>query len=168
MLNTREAVSSDAPAIAAIHNSAWQAGYRGLLPDELLESLDVADRTAFWADVIGRHRDASVLTVAELGGEVCGFADLRPSVERAAAGTVGAVYVAPGRWREGIGTALMQAVERTARHKGFTALELHVLVGNDRAARFYERLGWVSNGVHEAHSAAGHPAEVVRYERALT
>lgn len=43
--------------------------------------------------------------------------------------------------RHGLGTALMQAAEATARECGKTLLVLNTVTGSE-AARLYERLGW--------------------------
>ncbi len=47
--------------------------------------------------------------------------------------------------RQGLGAALMQAAEATARDCGKTLLVLDAVTGGD-AARLYERLGWVRVG----------------------
>jgi GNAT superfamily N-acetyltransferase len=47
--------------------------------------------------------------------------------------------------RQGLGAALMRAVEDTARQCGKTLLVLDAVTGGD-AARLYERLGWVRVG----------------------
>jgi GNAT superfamily N-acetyltransferase len=47
--------------------------------------------------------------------------------------------------RRGLGAALMQAAEATARECGKTLLVLDTVTGGD-AARLYERLGWVRVG----------------------
>src|SRR5215813_13574297 len=47
--------------------------------------------------------------------------------------------------RQGLGAALMQAAEQTARDCGKTLLVLDAVTGGD-AARLYERLGWVRVG----------------------
>ncbi|MDQ5847344.1 MAG: GNAT family N-acetyltransferase [Pseudomonadota bacterium] len=48
--------------------------------------------------------------------------------------------------RQGLGAALMQAAEATARECGKTLLVLDAVTGGD-AARLYERLGWERVGV---------------------
>ncbi len=47
--------------------------------------------------------------------------------------------------RTGLGAALLQAAESTARDLGKTLLVLDAVTGGD-AARMYERLGWVRVG----------------------
>ncbi len=48
--------------------------------------------------------------------------------------------------RRGLGTALMQAAEATAREAGKTLLVLDTVTGSD-AERLYEHLGWQRCGV---------------------
>lgn len=47
---------------------------------------------------------------------------------------------------QGIGRALMERVERTARAAGIRRLELTVMVRNERAIALYRRLGYVEEG----------------------
>lgn len=53
------------------------------------------------------------------------------------------LYVHPGRHGSGIGTALLGAVEAAAEGR---ALTLEYLDGNEQAARFYARRGFVATG----------------------
>ena len=56
-------------------------------------------------------------------------------------------FSAPIRRRgSGIADELMEATEAELVKSGVSEGELHCVVGNDRARRFYERLGWVSQG----------------------
>jgi ribosomal protein S18 acetylase RimI-like enzyme len=49
--------------------------------------------------------------------------------------------VAPDARGQGIGTALMDAVDAELERRGVHDLEVAVMAGNDRALRFYERRG---------------------------
>jgi hypothetical protein len=44
----RVAQLGDAERIGAIQVRAWQATYRGVMPDAYLDELDVDDRAAYW------------------------------------------------------------------------------------------------------------------------
>jgi hypothetical protein len=48
ILTVRRAELRDAAGIAAVHVASWQEAYRGLLPQEYLESLSVRDRIETW------------------------------------------------------------------------------------------------------------------------
>jgi hypothetical protein len=42
-LSIREATPADGDAVAAVNVASWQQGYRGLLPEEMLAGLSVAE-----------------------------------------------------------------------------------------------------------------------------
>jgi ribosomal protein S18 acetylase RimI-like enzyme len=50
--------------------------------------------------------------------------------------------VLPSERRQGIGTALLDAVQAELTASGITALSLFVVARNDEALRFYERHGF--------------------------
>jgi hypothetical protein len=52
MVMIRFAAPSDVPEIAAIHVRAWQAAYRGHMPDSFLDALDRAQRASWWSRVV--------------------------------------------------------------------------------------------------------------------
>jgi ribosomal protein S18 acetylase RimI-like enzyme len=92
-----------------------------------------------------RHRLASRMTIAaETGGSLVGLA--AGTTEEPPGAELVSMWVDPS-WRgEGIGDALVRAVERWAAGQGFSRLRLWVAVGNDRAERFYTRLGFTRTG----------------------
>ena len=52
----------------------------------------------------------------------------------------------PQRWGRGIGSALMATAEQATKARQCTGIGLGVEVDNERALRFYERLGYVDWG----------------------
>jgi GNAT superfamily N-acetyltransferase len=62
-----------------------------------------------------------------------------------------AVYVTPSRRGTGVLADLVEAVADWSRASGRKQLMLEVVVGNDRAVRAYERLGFVDTGVRVRH-----------------
>ena len=48
MRTVRSANLDDCAAIAAVHVRAWRAAYRGHMPDEFLDRLDIGERTEMW------------------------------------------------------------------------------------------------------------------------
>lgn len=176
----RRATLDDADSIATVHIASWRVGYADLLPSDLLAALDHTQRAALWREILTNSRPRSTTCVAEVAGRVVGFASLRPSPERHhdpdKVGEVGAVYVDPTHWGSGAGSGLMAALESDAGAYGFETLELRVLEGNTGARQFYERVGWVTDGVRMPDRAGvsqhgfpdGVPVTVVRYTRALS
>ncbi|GAA1596057.1 hypothetical protein GCM10009804_60750 [Kribbella hippodromi] len=55
------------------------------------------------------------------------------------------IFVEPGQWSSGVGSALMQRFLSTARHADAVG-EVDVWERNTRAIRFYEHHGWTRDG----------------------
>ncbi len=88
--------------------------------------------------------------VAELDGGLAGYIRLKPVTPlRENAHVLGIVglAVAPGARRRGVASALLAAAEQLARARGARKLSLRVFGTNATAARLYERLGFVVEGI---------------------
>src|SRR3954470_2654018 len=142
MLTIRDAAPEDAAAVAAIHVTAWQAAYRGLLPDSYLDAMRPEDRAARYT--FGSADPEAPETIVAVQGEVIrGFATVgRARDETGDVGELLAMYVAPAFWRGGIGRLLLGHAHARLRELGFHEVILWLLRGNERAARFYESEGW--------------------------
>lgn len=77
---------------------------------------------------------------------------------------VGAVFVAPGRWGEGLGRALVDAVLSEARSRGYGRAQLWTHAGNRRAHRLYENRGFHRTGREKEDDL---DETIVHYERVL-
>jgi GNAT superfamily N-acetyltransferase len=168
----RRAVTADAPRIADLHVRGWQAGYRGLLPQSLLDALDPAQRVPRWTATVEQAAwPASGTLVAEDAGDVLGFADLRPTRDAdqdpAVVGEITSFYVAPDAWGQGVGRSLMAASIQTMTDAGFSAASLWVLDTNVRAIAFYEAAGWLRDGATKDDVLGGAPIRDLRYRRAI-
>ena len=168
-LTLREAKAADARAIAEIHVAAWRAAYRGLMPDAYLASLSVGERVDRWTKAISRPGPAQVV-VAELGGVMAGFCSFGPTRD-AAEPDVAEIYsvnIFPPLWRRGAGRALCEHALREAARREHSAMTLWVLKENERARRFYERLGYAPDGAEKTDSALiGSPLNDVRYRKPI-
>jgi GNAT superfamily N-acetyltransferase len=169
----RPAVIGDVPRLAEVHVRGWQSGYRGLLPQDLLDGLDPVQREPRWRATLQQAQwPASGTLVAEDGGELVGFSYLRPSrdseQELSAVGEIASFYVAPHVWRLGIGRGLMGESVRALREAGYARATLWVLDTNERAIAFYEAAGWHADGATKGDVVGGVPIRDVRYGRRLT
>jgi ribosomal protein S18 acetylase RimI-like enzyme len=80
------------------------------------------------------------------------------------------IYVSAEARGSGIAAALMTDAETRLAKGGFDIAWLACAIGNDRAARFYEKSGWRRVGVvaYQAETSVGtFPLEVWRYEKNL-
>ena len=142
MLGVRLAEPDDAVGIARVHVRSWQLGYRELLPDSYLDALRVEDRAAAYR--FGGE-EAPTTLVTEQDGVIRGFATARRAedVGDQRVGELLALYVDPDGWGRGVGRRLLHAVRKELADRGHAEAILWVLVGNDRADRFYGVDGWV-------------------------
>jgi GNAT superfamily N-acetyltransferase len=168
MAGVRRAVAADAPAIGRVHVRAWQAAYRGQMPDAYLDGLRAEDRAAYWEGVLGREDLRGVVLVAEVAGEVVGFAAAGPSRDPEGAGELYAINLDPGHWGGGAGRNLLEAAQAELDAMGFAESVLWVLPGNARARRFYETAGWAADGTERTADAFGVSFAEVRYRRRST
>jgi GNAT superfamily N-acetyltransferase len=89
--------------------------------------------------------------VADPGGRLIGHAGGTVQPEDHATTIVFAVYVTPARRGSGVLGDLVETVADWSRSVGRPELMLEVVVGNDRAIRAYERLGFTDTGVRLPH-----------------
>jgi len=153
-LLVRPATPADARALAEVHVASWRAAYRGLVPDEVLVRLDVEERAERWRGWI----EELIVLVAEEEGAVVGFV--------AAIGTTGeipALYIAPGHFREGIGSRLLAAAHDALRAAGRSEAVLWVFAANDGARAFYAAHSYTADGA----AAELHGQPTVRLTTAL-
>ena len=140
MTTVRRATPEDARAIAEVKVETWRATYAGVMPQSVLDAMDVDEHSRYWAQAATA---AAAIFVAEQEGGVVGFVCVGPCRDTQAIGELYAIYVVPEAWSTGAGLALMEvAVEWLAGH-GQEAI-LWVAEENPRARRFYERYGWVA------------------------
>jgi GNAT superfamily N-acetyltransferase len=167
-MRIRPAVPEDAMAVARVHVRSWQAAYRGLLPGAYLDALKPEDRAGKYNFV---HEDPQLpyTLVGDSGGEIAGFATTMPArdKEMQGYGELCALYLDPDYWRRGLGSALHAAAWERLRSQGFDKSLLWVLQGNSRAERFYEAMGWCSDGMRRRDTIWDVEVEELRYVQPL-
>ncbi len=166
MPRIREAGPKDARAIAEVHVRSWQAAYRGQLTDAYLDDLTVEDRLEMHRRTLEEAREDWRTWVSEEGGTVFGFAVTGPSEDADAderTGEVYAIYLEPDRVGTGLGRALFEHAVGDLAQRGFRTVTLWVLETNERARRFYERVGWARDGAETSERVDCEMRPTVRY-----
>jgi len=138
----REATPADAEGIARAHTASWRTSYRGLLPDAVLDRIDVDQRTTTWRRVL---QDRSVLTLVAYDTthrDIVGFCDAgRSRGDTAYAGEVYRIYIEHHAKRHGLGREMFELVTAWLCAQQLRSLIIWVLDGNHHARRFYEAMG---------------------------
>ena len=142
--------------------------YDGLFDPAFLARRDAGRSTAMWQRVMAEGM--SIVLVAERGGALVGFAGCGASRDGdvAGAGELYAMYIDPGTYRTGVGSALMARVLDELAAAGYDEAILWVLDRNDRARPFYERWGWRPDGASKDEpNGDAPPLTDLRYRRPL-
>lgn len=146
----RPATSADVPGLVALGEAVWPAAYS--FADPSLAQHTIA---TWWTPEAHERslRDTTVL-VAELAGEVVGMGnlDLRPDPP-----VIWKLAVDSRARGQRVGLRLVQALLALA---GPTPVRLSYVDGNEQAAHFYERVGFVPVG-STTPDRPGWPGEVV-------
>ena len=145
------------PQIAEIWEAGWHEAHADIVPAELRRlrsTQSFLDRTG---DNLTNTR------VAHSADEVLGFCMVKDD-------ELYQMYVSPQARGSGAAQALIADAEHRIRDAGHAVAWLACAVGNARAARFYEKTGWVNAGrqVVELDTSDGtFPLEVWRFEKPL-
>jgi L-amino acid N-acyltransferase YncA len=163
-MDIRRAATADAPAIASIHVRAWQAAYRGHLPDAFLDRLSAERGEPGWESAIADPEQR--VWVAERGGRMIGFASTAPSRDQDAppgTGELLTIYLEPDVVGTGVGRELFAHAVDDLRARGYRRAGLWVLESNVRTRRFYEAAGWRPDGAAKVEPAGDVQLREVRY-----
>ncbi len=167
----RPATAHDAGAIGYVSVTSWREAYRGLVPDALLNSLRIDERSEGFEEFLAAApRNGSRGWLAHLEGAPIGFVLCGPArdfSEPPSIGEVFALYVLKAHWGTGAGTQLIAQAQVHLAGIGCSEAVLWVLEANGRARRFYEREGFSWDGSRKLDPWGSHTLDEVRYRRRL-
>jgi L-amino acid N-acyltransferase YncA len=154
MLTLRTAAPRDAEEIVRINVTCWQQAYAGLVPDDVLASMDVETRAPRYRQRLNEPGPYETL-VATDGERIVGYVLFGPYRDGEAldetVGEVVAIYVDPPVWGTGAGRVLMTAALARLAERGWHEVRLWVLEANHSARGFYARLGFRPDGTSAAY-----------------
>jgi len=138
----RAATLTDTEGIARAHTASWRSSYRGILPDAVLDRIDVDQRAASWRRVLS---DPAVLTLVAYDTthrEIVGFCDAgRTRGASPYAAEVYRIYLEHHAKRHGLGREMFDLATRWLRSQQLRSLVIWVLDANHHARRFYDAMG---------------------------
>jgi ribosomal protein S18 acetylase RimI-like enzyme len=164
----RLASVDDAPALARVHVDAWQAAYRGLVPDSFLRRFTYEWRKKRFRQSLAAHAEETY--AVEVGGEIVGLLTVGTArdadLDARRTGEIWGIYLAPAYWRRGIGRRLVAEAERMLRSRGYDEAVLWVLADNGQARQFYKAVGFTFDG-QSKEIDLGKRLKAVRYAKHL-
>ena len=151
-MDIEKATTADVGEVARLWHAGWHQAHADIVAEALVATRDLAEFTARTTARVDRT------FVARQDGALAGFYMLE-------ADELYQFYVAQAFQGRGVAVALMASAERALAGR---SAWLACTVGNDRAARFYEKAGWVRGAeqVYAVETAKG-PLDVTvwRYEK---
>ena len=156
-MNVRPAEPDDLGALARLWLEVWTASHAPMMPPALIKLRTLESFHERLA-----HMIEDVQVIGPLGAPV-GFCAIKDD-------ELYQMFVSPAAQGTGVAAALMADGEARLRANGVSTTWLSCAIGNDRAARFYEKLGWRRARVmlNEVETSAGPFAlETWRYEKTL-
>lgn len=150
--------NDDIYAISRIYEQSWKFAYKGIIPQENLNSIP----SEAWIEYLKRS-DRHVLVLLE-NGEYIGTASYGQSrtVEFSDCGEVMSIYLLPQAMGRGYGKKLMKAAIDGLGNLGYRNIILWVLEENTNARAFYESIGFVSgNRTKEDNIGGKHLTEIL-------
>lgn len=161
----RPASFKDAAAVATIHVESWQEAYRGLMPQNYLDALNISERQELWEKRLDTPQSDQKTFVIEdeNKNEVLGFSSFGRSKDFSDLGEIYAIYIAQQWWRHGLGQQLLTASEAALKEDGYREAILWVLSNNQRAIHFYQQAGWYPDKNFRDEKILGVPVHEARY-----
>ncbi|MET0593612.1 MAG: GNAT family N-acetyltransferase [Polyangiaceae bacterium] len=154
----RNAEVSEIDVLARLWFDGWQDAHAAILPTQLRRLRTLESFRERLAAALPRIR------VVGPKGAPAGFSMIKDD-------ELYQLYVAASARGSGIAKALISEVETRLASDGLPLVWLACAIGNERAARFYEKCGWRRAGtvVCQLETKEGpFPLEVWRYEKPLT
>ncbi|MEK8121679.1 GNAT family N-acetyltransferase [Methylocystis sp. IM4] len=142
----RRSIKSDTSYVAAFYHNVWHETHSVFKPKEEIVRRD---------NKLFQERMTELLAttlLVELKGELAAFSAWKEEY-------LGQIFVAPSFRGSAVSVSLLKATEQAMANDGSVTAELHCVVGNERARRFYEKMGWTRRGV-VSEMAAGSVGEV--------
>ena len=142
MVTYRHAKAGDYLEIAKLHVKSWQQNYRGDFSDHFLDTEATAEREGVWQNRLNNPMPNQFCWVAELEGEICGFACAFLGDDAEHGTLLDNLHVLGTTKGKGIGRQLMRLVaQEVLKNDPGGKLYLWVLKNNTSAMAFYGRLG---------------------------
>jgi ribosomal protein S18 acetylase RimI-like enzyme len=157
MMNVRAAEESEIDHLAKVWHEGWHEAHARILPAELTRLRTLESFRDRLKAALPRIR-----VVGPFAAPV-GFCILKGN-------ELYQLYVSAQARGSGVAAALMADAEARLAEAGFESAWLACAIGNERAARFYDKCGWRRAGtmVYQAETSNGTlPLEVWRYEKHL-
>ena len=138
----REARLGDAEAIARAHTESWQTSYRGILPDNVLDRIDVGQRAGSRRRILENRKVLTLVAYDVTHGDVVGFCDAGAARRHAPyGGEIYALYLVQRAKLHGLGREMLERCQQWLAEQNRRSMIIWVLEDNAHARGFYAAMG---------------------------
>lgn len=139
-MNIRFARIDDCYMIAKIKYDNWMKTYKGILPDEFLNHLDIEQIRKEYVEFI-KDNKKQILAAWDEKNEILGFASFEPDLEEENCIYLASLHVDASARGKGIGTSLLIKVGQYGLNNHYENMSICILKGNKNARNLYVKLG---------------------------
>ncbi|WP_254839484.1 GNAT family N-acetyltransferase [Natronomonas marina] len=137
----RAATEDDVEGILRVADRGWRAAYGDFLPEDVIDTA-MAEWYDAGATARTLDREDVAYFVADADRRVVGYVSGGPADGTPDEAVLGAIYVDPDRWGEGIGSRLLERFEAWCLDRNRPSIRFRVLAANDLGAAFYRSHGY--------------------------
>ena len=137
-MSVRRVSREDAEVVGEIHSKAWKSAYRGLFPDEYIDSDTASKRTEEFLESI--KDDKCMYFLLEASGQPAGIVKTHECDNVL---EIESIYILSEYRGQGLGA---EAIDFILAYKPWDGIFLWVLEDNIKARRFYEKNGFKLSG----------------------
>lgn len=130
------AVADDLKELAVLWFEGWHNAHAAVMPAAIVVQRTLESFRARAPAILEGSR------VLRANNRMAGFCTV-------SSGEITHLFVAKPDWGTGVADILLKEAEIRVAVGGFTQARLRCIVGNDRAAKFYEKRGWLKGEVLE-------------------
>jgi GntR family transcriptional regulator len=141
----RPAVPADAEALAEVFVTTWQRNYRSVVPDDVIDALDL-NETAQWLKGLLTTAEQSTILVEAPDGKVLGFVRFGAESSDPRNGHIHALYVHADHGGQGLGRKLLRSGLAGLKRSGYDVITLWVFKKNAAARGLYASEGFEPDG----------------------
>ena len=166
MVDIRIATTTeDAISASNIYAKSWKSCYRGILSDELLDSIPLDFWVSAFTGNFSSHR-FEIAIMNESGFDIgAGGYGMSRDYEEKDVGEITSIYLQPEAWGKGYAKQLFDFMVKELRSMKCRKIHLWVIKENIRAQRFYEKCGFEKTGKEKQISFKGEKVTDIEYAR---
>ena len=152
MIEFRRAALSDAATIASVRQKAWDATYRGIYPDEMIDDYDLSRHTHREEERLrnGNYRCYLVMDNGDCVGYFA-YGIIREGVWKDFTFRLHSLYILPEYQGSGLGRIIFTQVRADCLKLGMGRMYLDCHPANDNALHFYRHMGGIVTYINTGH-----------------